>query len=236
MNAAHWVKGDSLWSPRRDEAYIGVLIDDLVTLGTQEPYRMFTSRAEYRLLLREDNADLRLSEIGRDLGLVTEARWRAFSEKREGVESALRQLNHTWVRVGHNRALENALEKPLQHDTKASDVLKRPEMTYQNLAVVESLGLPSLPKEIAQQVEIQTKYQGYISRQQEDIEKLRKFEATKIPPNFNFKNVKGLSAEVVQKLERIKPESIAQAGRISGVTPAALSLLLIHLKKKRMLA
>ncbi|KTC64848.1 glucose-inhibited division protein A (plasmid) [Legionella adelaidensis] len=234
MNAALLVKEKTLWSPRRDEAYIGVLIDDLITRGTQEPYRMFTSRAEYRLLLREDNADLRLTEIGRGLGIVNEARWKSFSEKKESIERTTAALESTWVRVNHNEDLQDILQTPLQHDTRASDVLKRPEINYHHLSAVESIGLPWVTDTVAEQIEIQSKYAGYIERQQTDIIRLRKQENTRIPETFDYGQVSGLSNEVVQKLNHIKPQTLAQAGRISGITPAALSLLLIHLKKQRL--
>lgn len=236
MNAALQVQEKDLWCPRRDEAYIGVLIDDLVTCGTQEPYRMFTSRAEYRLLLREDNADLRLTAKGRELGLVSDARWHIFSNKRESIEATQRLLHNTWVRIGHNEELKNVLEKPMQHDNRASEFLKRPEINYQHLLMLEDLNLPDLPADVTEQIEIQNKYAGYIERQQMDIDKLRKYEHTVLPEHLDYNQVTGLSSEVVQKLAKIKPASLAQAGRISGVTPAALSLLLVHLKKQRLSA
>ncbi|MFA6301605.1 MAG: tRNA uridine-5-carboxymethylaminomethyl(34) synthesis enzyme MnmG [Legionella sp.] len=234
MNAALQVQGKELWCPRRDEAYIGVLIDDLITCGTQEPYRMFTSRAEYRLLLREDNADLRLTEKGRELGLVTDQRWEAFSKKREHIEATQNLLHTTWVRVSHSEALKDILDKPIAHDNKASEFLKRPEINYQHLLKLSDLNLPELPLEIAEQVEIQTKYAGYIERQQQDIAQLRKNENILLPESIEYSQVSGLSAEVIQKLNKIKPKTLAQAGRISGITPAALSLLLVHLKKNRL--
>lgn len=235
LNAALWVKERPLWSPRRDEAYMGVLIDDLVTRGTQEPYRMFTSRAEHRLLLREDNADLRLTEKGRELGLVDEVRWQAFCEKKEAIERSDKQLQTTWVRVKDNAALADVLVTPLTHDCRAAELLKRPEVTYNHLQALPSLELPALPAVVALQVEIQYKYAGYIERQKEDIARLRKYENTALPPSIDYSQVVGLSAEIVQKLAQIKPRTLAQAGRISGVTPAALSLLLVHLKKQRLL-
>ncbi len=236
MNAALFSKEQPLWSPRRDEAYMGVLIDDLITCGTQEPYRMFTSRAEYRLLLREDNADLRLTEKGRELGLVGDERWQAFSEKRESLEKTNTLLNSTWVRVGHNEVLKDILETPLQHDCRATDLLKRPEISYNHLQAVDELGLPPLSNAVAEQVEIISKYAGYIERQQSDIDRLRKHENTPLPDTLNYSQVSGLSNEVVQKLTKIRPVTLAQAGRISGITPAALSLLMVHLKKQRLLA
>ncbi len=236
MNAALQVKEHAMWSPRRDEAYMGVLIDDLITCGTQEPYRMFTSRAEYRLLLREDNADLRLTAKGHELGMVGDARWQAFSEKRETIDKMNIQLNDTWVRVGHNEALQDVLVTPLQHDCRATDLLKRPEITYQVLQGIDELGLPMIDSAAAEQVEIQSKYAGYIDRQQMDIARLRKHENTRLADDLDYRQVSGLSSEVIQKLNQIKPASIAQAGRISGITPAALSLLLVHLKKQRLIA
>jgi len=236
INAALQVQDKPMWSPRRDEAYIGVLIDDLITCGTQEPYRMFTSRAEYRLVLREDNADLRLTGKGRELGVVGDARWQVFSEKRDTLDQVNNQLKNTWVRVGHNEALQPVLVTPLQHDCRATDLLKRPEISYQNLQAVPELNLPTLDPAIAEQVEIQSKYAGYIERQQLDISRLLKHENTFLPPSLNYSQVSGLSTEVIQKLNEVKPASLAQAGRISGVTPAALSLLLVHLKKQRLLA
>lgn len=232
MNAALQSQEQALWCPRRDEAYIGVLIDDLVTLGTQEPYRMFTSRAEYRLLLREDNADLRLTEKGRQLQMVSDERWQAFSQKKEAIEQAHQQLNAHWVRVGHNERLKERLEKPLLHDCRASEFLKRPEIAYEHLLMLDDLGLKELEPAVAEQVEIQIKYAGYIERQQMDIDRMRKQENTPLPATLDYAEVTGLSSEVIQKLNKIKPTSIAQAGRISGVTPAALSLLLVHLKKR----
>lgn len=236
MNAVLHVKDKPLWSPRRDEAYVGVLIDDLITRGTQEPYRMFTSRAEYRLMLREDNADLRLTEKGHELGMVGETRWRAFCEKQEAIEKTHAQLKDTWVRVSHNACLEGILETPLQHDCRAVDLLKRPEITYSILQAVDDLGLPPLVESVALQVEIQSKYAGYIERQQLDIARIQKHENTRLPPDLDYHQVSGLSMEVIQKLTQIKPSTMAQAARISGITPAALSLLLVHLKRQRLMA
>ncbi len=233
MNAALQAQDKALWCPRRDEAYIGVLIDDLITCGTQEPYRMFTSRAEYRLLLREDNADLRLTAKGHELGLVDETRWRTFCEKQEAIERAKVCLHDTWVRVRHNEVLSSLIESPLQQDCRAADLLKRPEMNYQSLQAIGDLGLPALAQEVAEQLEIQSKYAGYIERQLLDIARLRKQENTQLPDTLDYAKVSGLSAEVVQKLTQIKPKTLAQAGRISGITPTALSLLLMHLKKHR---
>lgn len=234
MNAALQVQDKALWCPRRDEAYVGVLIDDLITLGTQEPYRMFTSRAEYRLLLREDNADLRLTAKGRELGLVGDERWQAFVAKREAIEKTQALLQNTWVRTGHNEIFKDILANPMVHDNRASEFLKRPEINYQHLLMLCDLELPELPTDVAEQIEIQTKYAGYIERQQQDIDQLRKHENIQLPESLDYQQVTGLSSEVIQKLNKIKPATLAQAGRISGVTPAALSLLLVHLKKNRL--
>jgi tRNA uridine 5-carboxymethylaminomethyl modification enzyme len=233
MNAALQVQEKELWCPKRDEAYIGVLIDDLITCGTQEPYRMFTSRAEYRLLLREDNADLRLTAKGQELGLVGEPRWKQFVTKRDTLESVQAQLHTTWVRVGHNESLNTILNNPMQHDCRATEFLKRPEINYAHLLRLADLNLPELTAELSEQIEIQNKYAGYIERQQQDIEKMRKNEHMRLPESLDYQEVTGLSNEVIQKLNKIKPTTLAQAGRISGVTPAALSLLLVHLKKSR---
>lgn len=234
MNAALLVQEKDLWCPRRDEAYIGVLIDDLITQGTQEPYRMFTSRAEYRLLLREDNADLRLTEKGRTLGLVGDTRWELFSKKRKAIEETQILLDNTWIRVGHNEELKEFLEHPMQHDHRASEFLKRPEINYQHLLKLDDLNLPTLPLAVSEQVEIQNKYAGYIERQEQDLAKLRDYEETPLPKALDYGQIKGLSSEVVQKLSKIVPRTLAQAARISGVTPAALSLLLVYLKKNRL--
>ncbi len=236
MNAVLFVREQPLWSPKRDQAYMGVLIDDLITCGTQEPYRMFTSRAEYRLLLREDNADLRLTEKGRALGLVGDVRWRAFCEKQEAIATAHRFLEDTWVRVAHNSQLSAVLKAPMQHDCRAVELLKRPEMTYADLALIDELSCPVFPDAVAEQVEIQYKYAGYIERQKQDIDRLHKHENTQLPEDMNYDQVTGLSSEVVQKLNLVRPQSIGQAGRISGITPAALSLLLVHLKKQQRLS
>ncbi|MGL5742293.1 MAG: tRNA uridine-5-carboxymethylaminomethyl(34) synthesis enzyme MnmG [Legionella sp.] len=233
MNAALQVQEKELWCPRRDEAYIGVLIDDLITCGTQEPYRMFTSRAEYRLLLREDNADLRLTEKGRALGIVGDTRCQHFAAKRDAIEATQTLLHNTWVRVGHNEVLKDILHNAMQHDHKAVEFLKRPEINYQHLLMLDDLNLPELTAEVSEQIEIQNKYAGYIERQKQNIEKMRKHENTVLPEWLDYNEVKGLSTEVIQKLTKIKPTTLAQAGRISGVTPAALSLLLVHLKKQR---
>ncbi len=232
INAARKVKGESPWCPRRDEAYIGVLVDDLITLGTSEPYRMFTSRAEYRLLLREDNADLRLTELGYKMGVVGEERWQAFIAKREGIAAEHERLNSTWVQAGSEQAkqLETHLGRTMNREYKLLDLLKRPEISYRHLA--ELYPEQKVPEAIAEQIEIQTKYEGYISRQEDEIQRLKKHEQTPLPLDFNYDQVSGLSNEITQKLKDVKPETIAQAARIPGVTPAAVSLLLVYLKKQ----
>ncbi len=235
LNAALAVRGEAPWCPRRDEAYIGVLVDDLITLGTIEPYRMFTSRAEYRLLLREDNADLRLTARGRALGLVDDDRWSRFERKREAIERENRRLAGTWIQPGspQGEALASRLGGPLPREYSLADLLKRPELTYGDVAGLR--GEPLADTQAAEQVEIQAKYAGYIERQREDIERLRRHENTLLPLDLDFRAVDGLSNEVKQKLSEARPDTLARAGRIPGVTPAAVSLLLVHLKKRGML-
>jgi len=235
INAARLTRGESMWVPRRDESYMGVMIDDLVTQGTLEPYRMFTSRAEYRLQLREDNADLRLTEKGRDLGLVDEYRWQAFCEKRDSIESERQRLREIWVRPGHGAAksLESVHGIRISKECRALDLLKRPEMNYGKLVAVAGVG-PGVPDpKVAEQVEIQLRYAGYLGRQKEDIDRRQRHENMLIGEGFDYSRVRGLSSEVREKLERIKPGTIGQASRIPGMTPAAISLLLVHLKKSR---
>lgn len=236
LNAARFAAGQSLWYPRRDEAYMGVLIDDLVTRGTKEPYRMFTSRAEHRLLLREDNADLRLTQKGHELGVVMQERWEKFSKKQAQIADIQQTMQQSWVRTQHSADLEGILSTPLSHDCRASDLLKRPEIKYIHLQSLPHLNLPEVDVEIAEQLEISCKYEGYIKRQREDIARMQKLEYQTLPSPFDYQKVKGLSSEVIQKLNHIQPQNIAQAGRISGVTPAALSLLLVHLKKNKLSA
>ncbi len=233
VNAARMARGEGAWSPRRDESYMGVMIDDLITRGTTEPYRMFTSRAEYRLQLREDNADLRLSAKGRELGLVGEQRWRAFCEKRESIETERQRLQGIWLRPGDERAaaLEAAYGVSLSKESRALDLLKRPEMDYRKLVSVKGVGPGVGDRRVAEQLEVQERYAGYLDRQQEDIERRRRHEETAIAEGFDYGSVRGLSAEVREKLERTRPDTIGQASRIPGMTPAAISLLLIHLKK-----
>lgn len=232
LNAARLSQEQEAWTPRRDEAYIGVLVDDLITMGTQEPYRMFTSRAEYRLLLREDNADLRLTEKGRELGLVDDQRWAAFNAKREGMEKEEQRLKSTWVRpqTPEAEAVNALIEKPLTREYSLLDLLKRPELDYPSLAKAVQLG-DEPAADVVEQMEILAKYAGYIDRQTDEIAKLRAAETTPLPADFDYEQVKGLSNEVKQKLGTVRPETLGQAGRIPGVTPAAISLLMIYLKK-----
>jgi len=240
INAALAAQGKEAWSPRRDEAYLGVLVDDLITQGTREPYRMFTSRAEYRLMLRQDNADFRLTETGRKLGLVGEERWQAFSTKREQVEQEAQYLHSHWLhpQSALAAAVDPLLEKPISHEYRLDEVLARPDLTYDKLALAcreSGVRTDFPPAEIAEQIEIRIKYQGYIARQQDEIEKLRKHENTAIPLDFDYSAIPGLSNELRLKLAEARPDNIARASRIPGVTPAALSLLLIYLKKHQML-
>jgi len=236
-NAALQVSEREPWCPRRDEAYIGVLIDDLITRGTTEPYRMFTSRAEYRLSLREDNADLRLTPKGRELGLVDDERWQVFTAKREMVETETTRLNSITVRPADVPGDSDI--GPLGRDATAYDLLRRPEVRYADLVKLERVGVADgyadlsddVATQVARQLEIQARYSGYIERQTQEIERHRKHETTALPADFDYSNVSGLSNEVREKLARIRPQSIGQATRISGMTPAAISLLLIYLKK-----
>jgi tRNA uridine 5-carboxymethylaminomethyl modification enzyme len=232
LNAALAVRDEAPWCPRRDEAYIGVLVDDLITLGTQEPYRMFTSRAEYRLLLREDNADLRLTEKGRALGLVDDTRWERFETKREAMAVETARLASTWIHPNtpQAQALAGKLKNPLLREYSLAELLKRPELTYADLAAL--VGGPTEDRQAAEQVEIQAKYAGYIDRQKDDIARLRRHENTLLPIDLDYNAVDGLSHEVKQKLSVARPETLARAGRVPGVTAAAIALLLIYLKKR----
>ncbi|MDH5445451.1 MAG: tRNA uridine-5-carboxymethylaminomethyl(34) synthesis enzyme MnmG [Gammaproteobacteria bacterium] len=235
LNAARLVQEQDSWSPRRDQAYLGVLVDDLITCGTLEPYRMFTSRAEYRLMLREDNADLRLTEKGRELGLVDDTRWQLFDEKRESIAREQQRLLDTWVRPNTeaDEPIQRMLGKPLSRETRASELLRRPEVAYEDLARLPGVGPAVEDPAVAEQIDIQAKYSGYIERQQDEIARQRRNEGTTLPDDFDYDQVSGLSAEVREKLIRIRPATIGQAARIPGVTPAAISLLLVHLKKQR---
>ena len=247
INAALVVQGRPAWAPRRDEAYLGVLVDDLVTRGVSEPYRMFTSRAEYRLMLREDNADLRLTDIGRRLGMVDDARWDAFNRKRDAVAREAERLKSTWVgpRSVDADAAKRLFGAPLERDYTLMDLLKRPEVHYRELiALADAVAQPRqatrspdttrpLDAAISEQVEIQAKYSGYIERQREEVERRAREESTPLPRDLDYRSVRGLSIEVQQKLNAHKPETLGQASRISGITPAAVSLLLVHLKRAR---
>ena len=235
LNASLRAQDKDTWCPRRDEAYLGVLVDDLITLGTKEPYRMFTSRAEYRLMLREDNADLRLTEKGRELGLVGEDQWRAFCEKREAIAREQERLKATWIQAGSPEAekIEAKVQTKLLREYNLYDLLKRPELEYADLADLKGEGVAD--EFVAEQIEIEAKYSGYIDRQQEEIERMRAYENTLIPTDFDFTQVEGLSNEVKQKLANAKPETLARASRISGVTPAAISQLMMYMKKRGLL-
>jgi tRNA uridine 5-carboxymethylaminomethyl modification enzyme len=236
-NAALQVQQKDPLILRRDQAYMGVLIDDLATMGTKEPYRMFTSRAEYRLLLREDNADSRLTAMGREVGLVDDARWAKFNDKMEAVESELQRLRGQWIHPDHAATpeLNPMLKNPVSREHSLEELIRRPEMTYSQLMAIESIG-PGLDDPIAaEQVEIQIKYAGYIARQMEEIAKTQRHENTLLPVDMDFSKISGLSNEVVAKLTEARPETIGKASRISGITPAAISLLLVYLKKHGML-
>ena len=234
INAALQVQGRDPWILRRDQAYLGVLIDDLITLGTNEPYRMFTSRAEYRLLLRQDNADLRLTEIGRQLGCVNEERWRHFCEKREAIERETQRLRQLWVhpQTAAAEQFASAFAEPLEREYNAWGLLRRPRVSYQQLMSLEQCGPGVADAAVAEQIDIQAQYAGYLSRQEAEILRQQQYESAEIPANIDYYTISGLSAELQQKLNQIKPQTIAQAKRIPGITPAAISLLLIHLKKK----
>ncbi|MDX1635250.1 MAG: tRNA uridine-5-carboxymethylaminomethyl(34) synthesis enzyme MnmG [Marinobacter sp.] len=235
INAALQAQERDAWYPRRDEAYLGVLVDDLITMGTSEPYRMFTSRAEYRLILREDNADLRLTETGHRLGLVDEERWHRFNTKREAIATERQRLTTRFVHPGtaEGAIADNYLQRPLTREQSLAELLRRPEIVYQHIAEIG--GEQAEDPAVADQVEIEIKYEGYISRQADEIERLRRNENTALPADMDFDAVGGLSNEIRQKLKAVRPETIAQASRIQGVTPAAVSQLLVHLKKRDLL-
>ena len=233
INAARHVRGEAGWCPRRDEAYLGVLVDDLVTRGVSEPYRMFTSRAEYRLQLREDNADLRLTEAGRALGVVDDARWDAFARKRDAIAREQERLKSTSVNP-HVLAAHDAtrvLGAPIERDYTLGDLLRRPGVTYASLMTLPGAGPPVDDRIVAEQVEIAAKYSGYIDRQRDEIERRRAQEDLRLPDDLDYRTVRGFSTEVQQKLNLHKPETVGQAARISGITPAAIALLLVHLKR-----
>ena len=234
-NAALLAQEKDQWSPTRDQAYIGVLIDDLATLGTKEPYRMFTSRAEYRLLLREDNADIRLTEKGRELGLICDKRWAIFNEKMEKVAIEKERLKSTWIHKDHPAVdqVNGLLKNPISREASLEDLVRRPEeVNYKDLMAIEGIGPACDNEQAAEQTEIQIKYQGYIDRQLQEIAKQQKHENTILPADFDYASVSGLSNEVVAKLTDAKPETLGQASRISGITPAAISLILVYLKKR----
>ncbi|MFA1753560.1 tRNA uridine-5-carboxymethylaminomethyl(34) synthesis enzyme MnmG [Xanthomonas campestris] len=235
LNAARQVQALPAWSPRRDEAYLGVLVDDLITHGTTEPYRMFTSRAEYRLQLREDNADLRLTGVGRAMSLVDDARWARFSSKQEAVQRETARLSALWATPGNalGREVVDTLGVPMSRETNVLDLIKRPELSYAALMRVPTLGPGVDDAQVAEQVEIGVKYAGYLDRQRDEIARQQRHETTPIPEGFDYAGVRGLSMEVQQKLERVRPQSIGQAQRIPGMTPAAISLLLVHLERAR---
>ena len=236
-NAALQTQDKEAISLRRDQAYIGVLIDDLATMGTKEPYRMFTSRAEYRLLLREDNADMRLTPLGREIGLVDDVRWAAFNEKLELIELERQRLKGQWIHPDHAAVplLNPLLKNPISREHSLEEMIRRPEMTYAKLMDIEGLGPGLTHQQAAEQVEIQIKYAGYIERQKDEIAKTQRHEMTLLPPQFDYSQISGLSNEVVAKLTDARPETLGKASRISGITPAAISLLLVYLKKHNML-
>jgi tRNA uridine 5-carboxymethylaminomethyl modification enzyme len=233
LNAALTAQERETWCPTRDQAYLGVLVDDLITRGVSEPYRMFTSRAEYRLSLREDNADMRLTEAGRKLGLVGDARWSAFSEKREAIAREQARLTSTWVspRMVAAEDATRVLGQPIEREYPLADLLRRPEVSYASLMTLPGAGPGVEDAQVAEQVEVQSKYQGYIDRQREEIERNEQHESAALPHDIDYRTVSGLSAEVQQKLNLHRPETLGQAARISGVTPAAISVLLVHLKR-----
>ena len=236
LNAARQVQDKEAWTPRRDEAYIGVLVDDLVTRGTSEPYRMFTSRAEYRLSLRQDNADLRLTPVARELGLVDEQRWQLFNRRREAIECEQQRLQTMLVRPDSRQArvLAGILEKPLVREQRAADLLRRPEVNYATLTAIDGLGPAVADADVAEQVEIQAKYAGYLQRQQLEVQRQQRHQEQPLPVDFDYNAVRGLSNEVCEKLQDVRPATIGQAARIPGITPAAVSLLLIHMKRHKL--
>jgi tRNA uridine 5-carboxymethylaminomethyl modification enzyme len=233
MNAALRVQEQDVWCPRRDEAYLGVLVDDLITRGVSEPYRMFTSRAEYRLSLREDNADLRLTERGRALGVVGDRRWESYCRKHEALEAERARLKQTIInpRVVDHHLVERVLGQALEREYTLHELLKRPDVTYGLLMTLPGAGAAVTDQQVAEQVEVQAKYEGYIDRQRDEVERRERHEDTRLPPDLDYATLRGLSIEVQQKLNRHKPGTIGQAARISGVTPAAISILLVYAKR-----
>jgi tRNA uridine 5-carboxymethylaminomethyl modification enzyme len=233
LNAARHSRDEESWHPSRSDAYLGVMVDDLITRGVSEPYRMFTSRAEYRLQLREDNADLRLTEIGRHLGLVSDIRWDAFNRKRDAIIAEQERLKSTWVRpetLPENDAV-HVLGKPIEREYNLLDLLRRPEVSYNSLMSLPNAGLAQSDEQVIEQVEIQAKYQGYIDRQNEEVGRQRGLEDLKLPQDVDYMQVASLSMEVRQKMNKFKPETLGQASRISGITPAAISVLLVYAKR-----
>ncbi len=235
LNAGLRTQGKDAWTPRRDEAYVGVLVDDLITNGTKEPYRMFTSRAEYRLMLREDNADQRLTEKGRELGLVDDARWQAYSEKMEKIATETERLKALWATPNNalgKAFMQNNPDEVLTKEVNSLDLLKRPNISFKDIAVITN---SEVSDEVGEQIEIGVKYEGYINRQSDEIEQMKRLENTALPADFDYKSVSGLSNEIVQKLTHVRPATLGQASRISGVTPAAVSLLAMTIKKLKKL-
>jgi tRNA uridine 5-carboxymethylaminomethyl modification enzyme len=235
LNAARQAHGDGCWWPRRDEAYLGVLVDDLITRGVSEPYRMFTSRAEYRLSLREDNADLRLTEAGRQLGLVDDLRWDAFNRKRDAIAAEVERLKSAWVNpnVVAMHEIERVLGKPIEREYSLFDLLRRPEVSYANLLTLPGAGTPLEAPDVIEQVDIQAKYHGYIERQKEDVARMAAQENLPIPADLDYSALNGLSIEARQRLDQHRPQTVGQASRIQGITPATISILLVYLKKLR---
>jgi tRNA uridine 5-carboxymethylaminomethyl modification enzyme len=233
VNAALAAREDAPWCPRRDQAYLGVLVDDLITRGVSEPYRMFTSRAEYRLSLREDNADLRLTDAGRKLGLVDDARWQAFTEKREAIAREQERLKSTWVnpKVLPAADAKRVLGQEVEREYTLADLLRRPDVSYEALMTLYGSGPGVSDPQVAEQIEVQAKYHGYIERQRDEIERNEQHENARLPADIDYRKLRGLSVEVQQKLNAHRPETVGQAARISGVTPAAISILLVHLKR-----
>ena len=234
INAARFVRNEAGWSPRRDEAYLGVLVDDLITRGVTEPYRMFTSRAEYRLQLREDNADLRLTGRGRDLGVIDDDRWEMFARKRDAIALEQERLKSTSVNpaIVSRAAAERVLGQPMEREYTLQELLRRPNVSYTSLMTLPGAGVHVSDSLVAEQVEVATKYAGYIERQQEEIARREEQESRALPPDLDYRTVRGLSTEASQQLDRHKPETVGQAARISGITPAAIGLLLVHLKRR----